>query len=110
MGFDSFIGNRKIVDRLVRKLHEGRFPHGVIFSGAEGLGKHTLALMIAKALNCTDVGEPAIAQSERPPAERKRDSAKPQEEALYRSGLAAQSASPTGRSIDRSPDAEKKSP
>ena len=53
MGFDSFIGNRKIVDRLVRKLHEGRFPHGLIFSGVEGLGKHTLALMIAKALNCT---------------------------------------------------------
>src|SRR5437868_6828853 len=53
MAFDSFIGNRKTVDRLVRKLHEGRFPHGLIFSGVEGLGKHTLALMIAKALNCT---------------------------------------------------------
>ena len=52
MPFDSFIGNRKVVDRLVRKLHEGRFPHGLIFSGPEGLGKHTLALMIAKALNC----------------------------------------------------------
>ncbi len=53
MAFDTFIGNRKIVDRLVRKLQEGRFPHGLIFSGAEGLGKHTLELMIAKALNCT---------------------------------------------------------
>jgi len=52
MAFDSFIGNRKVVDRLVRKLHEGRFPHGLIFSGPEGLGKHTLALMIGKALNC----------------------------------------------------------
>ena len=54
MAFDSFIGNRKVVDRLVRKLHEGRFPHGLIFSGPEGLGKHTLALMIAKALNCVN--------------------------------------------------------
>ncbi len=53
MAFDSFIGNRKVVDRLLRKLHEGRFPHGMIFSGPEGLGKHTLALMLAKALNCT---------------------------------------------------------
>jgi DNA polymerase-3 subunit delta' len=53
MGFDSFIGNRKSMDRLVRKLHEGRFPHGLIFSGPEGLGKHTLALMVAKALNCS---------------------------------------------------------
>jgi DNA polymerase-3 subunit delta' len=58
MGFERFIGNRKVVDRLVRKLHEGRFPHGLIFSGPEGLGKHTLALMIAKALNCTGVGGP----------------------------------------------------
>jgi len=53
MGFANFVGNPKAVDRLVRKLHEGRFPHGLIFSGPEGLGKHTLALMIAKALNCT---------------------------------------------------------
>jgi DNA polymerase-3 subunit delta' len=53
MGFDTFIGNQKVRDRLVRKLREGRFPHGLIFSGPEGLGKHTLALMVAKALNCT---------------------------------------------------------
>src|SRR4249920_2764026 len=52
MGFDSFIGNRKVLERLTRKLRQGRFPHGLIFSGPEGLGKHTLALMIAKALNC----------------------------------------------------------
>ena len=60
MGIDSFVGNRKVVDRLVRKLRESRFPHGLIFSGPEGLGKHTLALMIAKALNCTGLGGPAI--------------------------------------------------
>ena len=52
MGFESFIGNRKIIERLRRKLREGRFPHGVIFSGPEGVGKHTCALMVAKALNC----------------------------------------------------------
>jgi len=52
MGFDSFSGNRKVLERLRRKLREGRFPHGLIFSGPEGLGKHTCALMITKALNC----------------------------------------------------------
>jgi DNA polymerase-3 subunit delta' len=52
MGFESFIGNRKIIERLRRKLREGRFPHGLIFSGAEGIGKHTCALAMAKALNC----------------------------------------------------------
>lgn len=52
MQFDAFIGNRKIIERLRRKLYEGRFPHGLIFSGPEGVGKHTCALMVAKALNC----------------------------------------------------------
>ncbi len=52
MDFESFIGNRKIIDRLRKKLREGRFPHGLIFSGPEGVGKHSCALMIAKSLNC----------------------------------------------------------
>ncbi len=52
MGFDAFIGNAKIVSTLRRKLREGRFPHALIFSGPEGIGKHTCALMVAKALNC----------------------------------------------------------
>src|SRR6266850_7918331 len=54
MRFDSFIGNRKVIERLRTKLREDRFPHGLIFSGPEGVGKHTCALMIAKALNCTN--------------------------------------------------------
>src|SRR5215831_2212281 len=52
MRLEDFIGNRKIVDRLREKLREARFPHGLIFSGAEGVGKHTLAIQLAKALNC----------------------------------------------------------
>src|SRR6516225_8154578 len=52
MTFDTFIGNRKIIERLRTKLRERRFPHGLIFSGPDGVGKHTCALMIAKALNC----------------------------------------------------------
>jgi DNA polymerase-3 subunit delta' len=59
MPFESFIGNRKIIERLRRKLREERFPHGVIFSGPEGVGKHTCALMVAKTLNCmkAEVGD-----------------------------------------------------
>lgn len=53
MKFDAFAGNPKIIERLRRKLREDRFPHGLIFSGPEGAGKHTSAIMIAKALNCT---------------------------------------------------------
>jgi len=56
MGLSSFIGNRRVVERLETKLRENRFPHGLIFSGVEGLGKHTMARMIAKALNCDIMG------------------------------------------------------
>jgi len=52
MGFDAFIGNEKTVSTLRRKMREGRFPHALIFSSPEGIGKHTCALMVAKALNC----------------------------------------------------------
>src|SRR5689334_18557335 len=52
MQFESFIGNQKVVERLRKKLREGRFPHGLIFSGPDGVGKHTCAIMVAKALNC----------------------------------------------------------
>ena len=52
MGFDAFLGNAKTVMTLRRKLLEGRFPHALIFSGPEGIGKHTCAVMVAKALNC----------------------------------------------------------
>src|SRR5689334_3211281 len=52
--FDSFVGNHAIVERLQNKLREGRFPHGLIFSGPEGIGKRTFALMLAKALNCRE--------------------------------------------------------
>jgi DNA polymerase-3 subunit delta' len=54
MGFDSFIGNRKNIDRLQAKLRQDRFPHGLLFSGPDGIGKRTCALMVAKALNCAN--------------------------------------------------------
>jgi DNA polymerase-3 subunit delta' len=52
MGFETFIGNRKNIDRLQEKLRQDRFPHGLLFSGPDGIGKRTCALMVAKALNC----------------------------------------------------------
>ena len=33
-------------------LGRERFPHAVVLSGAQGSGKYTLALMLARALNC----------------------------------------------------------
>ncbi len=42
-------------EMLARK----RFPHAVILSGAQGSGKYTLALMVARALNCLQPPSPA---------------------------------------------------
>src|ERR1700691_5653723 len=52
MGFSDFHGNTEIIHRLRDMLARKRFPHAVILSGARGSGKYTLALMLAKALNC----------------------------------------------------------
>jgi DNA polymerase-3 subunit delta' len=54
MGFDSFIGNAPALASLRRMLAAGRLPHSLILAGPLGIGKHTLASMVARALNCLD--------------------------------------------------------
>ena len=50
--FDSFLGNAAIVAAVRQMLGENRLPQTLLFSGAEGVGKATLARLIAAALNC----------------------------------------------------------
>jgi DNA polymerase III subunit delta' len=52
MGFDAFIGNAKAVSTLRNMVAKCAVPHALLFAGPEGVGKKTLALMFAKALNC----------------------------------------------------------
>src|SRR5437868_7494466 len=52
MGFSEFQGNAETVHRLREMLAHDRFPHAVILAGMRGAGKYTLALMVAKAMNC----------------------------------------------------------
>jgi DNA polymerase III subunit delta' len=52
MGFDSFLGNPRAVQAVRDMLGRGRVPGSLLFTGPEGIGKKTLALMLAKALNC----------------------------------------------------------
>ena len=48
----SFIGNPGAVEILKRAIAKDRLPHAMIFAGPEGVGKCTLALLIAQYLNC----------------------------------------------------------
>ncbi|HEV2732760.1 MAG TPA: DNA polymerase III subunit delta' [Terriglobales bacterium] len=52
MPFSDFHGNSDVVHRLRDMLARGRFPQAVILAGPAGSGKYTLALMLAKAMNC----------------------------------------------------------
>ncbi len=52
MGFDSFLGNPKAVEAVRQMLEAERVPGALLFAGPDGVGKKTLALMLAKALVC----------------------------------------------------------
>jgi len=52
MGFASFLGNSGAVNAVRDLLASGRVPGALLFSGPDGVGKKTLAFMLAKALNC----------------------------------------------------------
>jgi DNA polymerase-3 subunit delta' len=54
MPFSDFAGNPETIHRLREMLARDRFPHAVILSGARGSGKYTLALMLARAMNCLE--------------------------------------------------------
>jgi DNA polymerase-3 subunit delta' len=52
VGFQDFLGNAQTVTHLRESIRAGRFPHSLILAGPKGAGKYTLALMLAKAVNC----------------------------------------------------------
>lgn len=52
MAFSDFRGNPHLVRQLREMLARDRFPHAAILSGAAGIGKYTLSLMLARAMNC----------------------------------------------------------
>jgi DNA polymerase-3 subunit delta' len=57
VGFSDFIGNETTVGQLRASVASGRLPGAMILAGAAGSGKYTLALMVARAMNCTGDAE-----------------------------------------------------
>jgi DNA polymerase III subunit gamma/tau len=57
--FADVAGQEHVTRTLLNALEQGRIAHGYIFSGHRGIGKTTIARILAQALNCrTAVGDP----------------------------------------------------
>jgi DNA polymerase-3 subunit gamma/tau len=58
--FADVIGQDHVTRTLLNALSQNRIAHGYIFSGHRGIGKTTIARILASALNCrTEIGSPA---------------------------------------------------
>ena len=66
--FDEVIGQEHLVEAIRNSLKMGRIAHAYLFSGPRGVGKTTIARLIAKALNCTapTSAEVSAGKKERP--------------------------------------------
>ena len=51
-GFDEVVGQEHVARTLKRAVESGRIAHAFLFCGTRGVGKTSMARIMAKALNC----------------------------------------------------------
>jgi DNA polymerase III subunit gamma/tau len=52
--FQEVVGQEQIIQTLLNAINTERLAHAYLFSGARGVGKTSVARILAKALNCPD--------------------------------------------------------
>jgi len=55
-GLGAVVGQGIVMRALRRAIERDRLPHALLFSGPQGVGKATTALLLAQALNCRVAG------------------------------------------------------